>query len=63
MTTLEIRLQDCPQDVNNFIVKEQERLAFFDNKRLKKHEVVYHMIREWTQYKNEGKVLPAKKKR
>lgn len=49
---IEVRLKDCPPDVNRLIEKEQGRLDFHEDKKLKKEQVVYQMLRQWYQQKS-----------
>lgn len=45
-------LRNLPNDVNDIIKNEQLRMALFDRKNLKKEQVVFHIVRQWYQYKN-----------
>lgn len=52
-----VMLKEVPTEVDDYIEKEQLRLALHDNMKLKKAPVVYRIIREWYSLKNENREL------
>lgn len=52
--TKTVMLKDIPQDVDRLIEKEQMRLDLYEDQKLKKAPVVYHIIREWYSLKSSG---------
>lgn len=44
-------LEEVPKDVNTIIREEQLRLELHEKQKLKKHHVVYKIVREWFSYR------------